>query len=361
MESVGGRSEDPLEIAFTTANSASWAPDLAFTTASARLVDSRSGGAAEFSTMDPVRPTLRDPAKNLQDVPLFSAAQAAEWSISDKDLAILVRRGLILRLDRGWYSTMVAAEPDDLHVLRTTAALHMHGAAAASAHSAVLLHGLPLARTDLTTVELVRAGPGHGQRRRGVRVRSCSGLPTVDVRVPIIGGTAVAVSIPHAIVGTALVNNPLGALVAGDAALHAKRCSPESISAALADARGCHGVARARQILEFLDPRHESSGETLTHWELRQLGWDLVPQWPVRVGRRTFRFDLRVTGEMVAIEYDGRDKMKLSGAQEKLEARQTALEDLGWEFVRVIAEDLEDPPALSARVHEAVLRSRRAA
>ncbi|MBM6546968.1 hypothetical protein JNO54_12585 [Janibacter sp. YIM B02568] len=309
-----------------------------------------------------MEPTLRKAAKGIADVPLFSAEEARAWGISAKDLTILVRRGLILRLDRGWYSTMVAAEPSELHVLRTAAALRMHSGPVAAGHSAVLLHDLPLARADLSTVELARVSDGHGVIRQGVRVRRETGLPNVPVTIPMLGQSARAVDIPSAIVGTALTNNPVAALVAGDGALHSKRCTTQQIDAALAAARGSVGIARARDVLQLLDHRHESAGETLTHWELGRLGWELIPQWEVTLASgRKRRLDLRVKGERVAIEYDGRDKMKLPRAREKLEARQIALEGMGWEFVRVVSEDLDDPVGLHRRVQDAVAASRRAA
>ncbi len=301
-----------------------------------------------------MEPTLRIDPKALGDVPLFSAAQAREWSISDKDLRILVRREQLRRVDRGWYSTRVCATPEEEHVLRTVAALLQHDEAVASHHSAALIHGLPLARADLGTVELTRTRPGHGRTRAGLRVRSAGDVPTVTVEEPLTGRTVRAVDVAHAVVGAALSNNPVAGLVAGDHALREGRCSADEIHEALHRLRLCTGIRVARQALAHLEPRHESPGETLTGWELRQLGWDLVPQWVVVARGRLYRLDFRVRGHLVAIEFDGQVKYTSPEVMQAQQRREDDLRSLGWVFVRITWDDLADPAEVSRRIRAAI-------
>lgn len=297
---------------------------------------------------------MRIDPRDLGDLPLFSAAQAKEWGISDKDLRILVRRGLIRRLDRGWYSTWMSATAEELHLLRTAAALELHGeTVAANRHSALIVHGLPLVRTDLRTVELVRNDGTHGRRREGIRESQGRGVPLTSVRVAALDRELRTVAAAHAIVGTAMSNSPVAALAAGDRALRDGICTHTEMIDALDFARGCSGVARARLALEALDPRHESPGETWTAWELRRLGWDVDAQVEVVAGGKRYRLDFALTTRMVAIEFDGKIKYEQPGALAAQEKRQQDIADLGWVFVRLGWDDLVDPVEVNHRIRAA--------
>ena len=70
-----------------------------------------------------MRPRLRIVPSELGDMPLFSTEEAMERGISRHDLAILLRRRLIWRPARGWYSSRMDARLDEQHILRTAATL----------------------------------------------------------------------------------------------------------------------------------------------------------------------------------------------------------------------------------------------
>lgn len=304
-----------------------------------------------------MEPKLRVDLSTIGSLPFFSRAQAREWGISDKDLRILVRRGLLIRLDRGIYTDRVAGTAEELHVLRSAAALQLHGDTVAAARcSAALLHGLPLVRAELGTVELVQLVGTHGRKRPGVR-ETVGRAPVVEVPVLDIGITARVVDVAHAIAGTAASNNLVAALAAGDHALRLGLCTRQEVEAAVRSMSGQAGVAGARRMLEHLDPRHESPGETLTAWVLRALGWRFEPQHEVVVDGRTYRLDFILCGQPVAIEFDG--EMKYDGDDEEevraaQEARQQALEDAGWSFARLDWGSLADPGEVNRRVLEAL-------
>ncbi|GAB3107899.1 hypothetical protein GCM10027055_04040 [Janibacter alkaliphilus] len=306
------------------------------------------------------RPLISLP--DLGDAPLFSREQARlDGRLSDTDLQTLVRRGHLIRLTRGWYSTRVQAEADELHLLRTVAALRLvDDTVAANAHSAALVHGLPLSRARLDTVELARPRATHGRTRGGMHIGELVDSPEA-VQLADLGVTVATVPVAAAVVGTGMTSGRAAMLVAGDHALRAGACTRDQLGHALERRRGRRGVETAREALPLLDPRHESPGETLTHDALRVRGWRLVPQVPVVVNGRARRIDLGVEGERVAIEYDGRLKYTNGAVLLEEKSREDDLREIGWQFVRVVSDDLDDPQQLDARVRSAVARARRAA
>lgn len=305
-------------------------------------------------------PRVRVDLSYVTDLPLFSTSQAHSWGLSDTDLVTLQRNRTILRLDRGWFTGRVAAPAEERHLLRTAAAVRMHGAGvAATGISALIVHGLATARADLETVEIVRAGPAHGRRRKGVRESLDPDLVTEQVEVRVIGASLPAVPPATAIVSTALSNNPVAAVVAGDEALRTRRCTGADIDHALARAVGRRGIARARSALGQLDARHESPGETLTAWELRPFGWRLVPQVRVVVHGRAYRLDFAVDGLMLAIEFDGALKYTGPEVMEAQERREEDLRSVGWVLVRFGWDDLADPAGMHLRISRAAAQAPR--
>lgn len=308
-----------------------------------------------------MEPRLRIDPTALGDIALFSRRQAREWGISDKDLEILCRRGLLIRVARGWYSTRVGAPADELHLLRVAATLQGLGpTVAATAHSAVLAHGLPVLRTPLEIVELTRPGSTHGRVKGGSRTSVQHETPD-PVWIEAIGRSVRCAPVAAAVIDTALVGTQIGAMVAGDAALRLGRCTTDDLRQAIERRRGCRGVERARAAVALMDPRHESPGETVTHHVFRGLGWDLVPQVEVTVRDRHYRLDLGVEGEQAGVEHDGAGKYDEPGALFAEKRREDDLRSVGWHLVRVVSDDHDDLVRLNQRLRDAVERSRRAA
>lgn len=309
-------------------------------------------------------PKLRVDPSDLGDMPLFSTGQAEERGISRRDLRILVARGLIRRVARGWYSTRMDATEEEEHVLRAVAVLRLQGeGSVACRHSAVLLHGLPLARTDLSVVEVAKVDATHGRTRKGVRVsqlgparRTCT-----EVTVPDIGGTVQVVDPATAIVGVAMTNNPVGALVAGDHALRRQVCTRGQIEAALDLGQGATGIARAREVLSHLEMRHESPGETLTASVLRKGRWAFDPQVEVHARGRRYRLDFALRECRVAIEFDGAMKYTTPEVMTAQLEREAHLRAEGWLVVRFTWEDLMDEGEMLARLDDAVAEAAAAA
>ncbi|WP_068424223.1 hypothetical protein [Janibacter terrae] len=306
--------------------------------------------------MAPTRPRHVD-ISAFQDLALFSTAQAHDAAISGHDLAALVRRELIWRPAPGWYSCRPDATDEERHVLRVAANLRLLGDGAAACRvSAVLLHGMPIARCDLATVEIAVLGAGHGRTRRSVRVSefAAKGADCRLIDVPLVGGRVRVVDPATAIVGMAAANSPSGALVAADHAVRHGLCTVADLEEGLRVRSGTRGVAAARRALAHVDPRYESPGETLTAAVLRLGAWEYDPQVWVRAGGRWYRLDFAVRGLKVAIEFDGEVKYTGPEVMQAQLARQAALEAEGWVFVRIGWADLDDPAILLGRVRDAV-------
>ncbi len=311
-----------------------------------------------------MRPRLRIAPSDLGDMPLFSTAEAEARGISRRDLGVMVRRELIWRVARGWYSSRMAAGPEERHILRAVAVLRLHGdGTAAHRHTAALIHGLPLARTNLSTVEIAKGPPTHGRTGPGLRLSEAD-LEQVGcsaVRLPELDTSVLSVDPATAIVGTALTNNPQGALVAGDHALRLGACTQTQIDAALDAARGSAGVARARETLVHLEPRHESPGETLTAVVLRRSAWNFEPQVQVMAAGHLYRLDFGSHELQLAIEFDGQSKYTGPEVMEAQIVRENNLRAEGWSFVRFGWVDLEDEEEMVRRVSAAAQACRRAA
>lgn len=294
-------------------------------------------------------------------MPLFSTLEAEGRGISRRDLGELVRRGLIWRPARGWYSSRMDADAEERHLIRAVAVLRSQGeGAVAVRHTAAVVLGLPLVKTDFERVEIGKAGSTHGRTAKGVRqsVLDVESAGVVDVPVPDLG-TVRCVAPAWAVVGTAMNNNPLAALAAGDHALRHGLCTRADITAVLDAHRGSTGVARARDHLVHLEPRHESPGETWTAAVLRRSPWDFEPQVRQRAAGRSYRLDFGNEELMLAIEFDGQMKYVSPEVKEAEIAREQDLRAIGWEFERFVWDDFEDEADMLARVaHTAAQRAR---
>ncbi|WP_170236194.1 endonuclease domain-containing protein [Marihabitans asiaticum] len=167
--------------------------------------------------------------------------------------------------------------------------------------------------------------------------------------------TRVLVTDPaHSIVATAMTNNPVSAVVAGDAALRARLVSDADLRSALDTYSGCPGIEAARAAVGVMDRRHESPGETLLADILRQLGWLVTPQFQVRsASGRRYRVDFVLEGHRVVIEFDGQIKYKTPGARAAQERRELDILATGWVVVRIDWGEL-DPAAVDAKVREGI-------
>lgn len=128
------------------------------------------------------------------------------------------------------------------------------------------------------------------------------------------------------------------ALIVADAVLADELCTAEELIEQAAEMRGRKRADRARWIAEHADGRSESPGETWARLVVTQLGYEVIPQFPVHHDNREARLDLLIEGTKTAIEFDGLIKYrKNKEAQVVYEhLREGDLQELGYALVKLI-------------------------
>lgn len=279
---------------------------------------------------------------------VFSAAWARAAGLDSDAVARAVALGRAHPLLRGWYSVRPPADDADWNRLAARAAFLRFGRRAMVSHqSALIWASLPVCYADLRTVHLTRTVAGSSRRRPPLMLhRSVPGVPTGD-RVPL----AIAV------VQAGLVAEPLTALVAADAALHRGKLDRGDLDEALDLLGRSRQIAPVRAILDHADQRIESPGESIAGHRLRQLGWEVEPQFTVETDEGERFADFRITGTRVLVEVDGKVKYRGDEGPEVVfreKRREDAIRRKDWRFVRFVMSELDDLALVERRVQEQV-------
>lgn len=315
---------------------------------------------------------------------VVSTADATSLGIDPSGLRRMVRSGEAKRLIRGWYAVCPpgAERPpwegrDQFetarlsHQLVTAALLRAFGGRAVASHqSALVLHGVPLWRSDLGTVHLCRSATHNSRHRAGAVIH-----PVLEVPPVTAPGGLETVPVAHAVVqvgmrapAPGLAPLPLESLVAADAALHAELITEDDVKAAVEAHTGQSGIPGVRLLLKHADGRHESVGETRLAHTMRVLGYRFTPQVPVEAGGRCWRVDFALDDDPVIVEFDGitkysgglenptPEKLRRAFAAEKW--REDRLRDKGNEVTRFVWPEIDNLRLVERRLDQAVARSR---
>ncbi|WGW10911.1 type IV toxin-antitoxin system AbiEi family antitoxin domain-containing protein [Saxibacter everestensis] len=131
------------------------------------------------------------------------------------------------------------------------------------------------------------------------------------------------------------------------------------------DRRRLRGATQARKAIAFSDGRSESIAETRARIGFRAVGLPApTPQFTVRTGIGTFYPDFVFEDYGVAVEIDGDQKyteLYTSDPFRTVQAerrRHNAIQEVGWEIVRVTWDDLKDPVGIKRRIVMARKRAR---
>ena len=285
---------------------------------------------------------------------VFTHADAASLGISGNDLTALVRQGEIIRIRRCAYvlaQVYAAAKPDEQYRLRVLAVMRTRATPKtglpdrASHHSALALCGISFYRASRTSV-IVESGCGTQRARAGLTLLRQSDAETYrygDVRL---------VSAAAACIQVAARDGFEAGVCAMDSALHLQKCSIE-------DLENCVGLVprgrrmQVRRAIAAADSRTESVGESRTRIILVDAGFSIVPQVEMRDGRDLLgRVDFLVDG-CVVVEFDGLVKYEgIEGqyAIGKEKTREKRIRAQGYEFVRIIWSELDDPVSIVRQV-----------
>jgi hypothetical protein len=301
---------------------------------------------------------------------LVRRADALAGGFSDGELARMVRRGELLRLQRGAYLPAdpgvpnSAAERHRIVIAATVRGLKVPGVV--SHASAAVLHGLPLWKVPVSRVHLIRRPPAGGSGSNRVHLHVTQ-LP--DESVTLVDGMAVT-DLTRTVVDLARTTPFECAVVAADAALASRGTTRSRLIGCLRDMGPGPGTRRASRVVAFADGRSESVGESRSRVLMQRLGLP-VPQLQLTVrrpdgslvGRSDFGWpDTRTLGE-----FDGRVKYGrlLRPGQQPGDAvfeekrREDELRDCGWEVARWTWPDLDKPRRVGDRLQRAFRRGGR--
>lgn len=276
----------------------------------------------------------------------------------------MARSGELDHLRRGAYATPL---PEDLssremHRRMVLATLpQMHEGAVLSHGSAAELHGLPLWPAMTERIHVTRSRSGGARQRRLVQVHCAPLLPDEITEVAGLRVTTVA----RTVLDLARAGRFDQAVAVGDHALR-EGLDPDELARGLALAAHWPGVARARRVVNFLDARAESPGESVSRVRCHELRLP-PPELQVLIaeGDLRARVDFCWKDRRTIGEFDGKVKYGrlLKPGEDAGEAvwreklREDALRELGWQIVRWIWADLHRPEVIRDRLERAFARA----
>jgi very-short-patch-repair endonuclease len=284
---------------------------------------------------------------------VFGIADAERVGVSSDDLTGMVRRSEVYRVRRGAYvlaATYAPALPSERYLLRVKAVLRSRGAEhRASHHSALALLGIETfgARDDVIAME--HRSALRVRTKAGVAVHPWSNGPSWTV------GPFRCVAPATACVQVAAAAGFIPGVCAMDSALRHKRLLLEDLTAAL-PAVPLSRRSLVGRAIAAADALSESVGETRTRIILLDAGFTVRSQVERRdgegfIGRVDFLVD-----DCVVVEFDGLQKYAGLDGHRALAAeksREERLTRLGYEVVRIVWSELEDPAGIVARVRRA--------
>ncbi|BBZ73782.1 hypothetical protein MPRS_48750 [Mycobacterium paraseoulense] len=136
------------------------------------------------------------------------------------------------------------------------------------------------------------------------------------------------------------------ALATLDAALRSGTCKPEHLEDAARGQSGRRGIAAVRDLLGLASPLAESPMESETRLVMIDAGLPppVLQYEVVDLQGRTWRLDFAWPGIRVGAEYDGVDWHSGPEAFLRDRRRLSALQQLGWLVVPIVAEDVRHRP-----------------
>ncbi len=282
------------------------------------------------------------------------------------DLRRLQRGGELIRVRRGAYA--LEDKPDQLIEQRHRrlvlgTAPQLKDGAIFSHGSAAVLHGLPVWPVAVARVHVTRNRRGNGIKRTVVQVH---GAPLDAHEILLIDNMPVT-SLARTVLDLARTWPMTQAVAAGDRALTLGLTRAE-LDAGLVAMERWPGVRAARRVVEFLDVRSESVGESVSRVRLMEEGLPAPePQHEIygSAGQLIARVDFFWEERQTVGEFDGKIKYgRLLKPGQRIEdvifeekLREDAVRDLGLQVVRWIWRDLYRAGVLRERVLRAFARA----
>ncbi len=299
--------------------------------------------------------------------PVASTRQLCVSGLDERVLTAAVRCGVLIRLRRGAYvrgTDWKAAEPWTRDALMIRAHFLSTGGTARYSHvSAARLHQCHV--WNVGALVHVSTGYANSSRSAGPDVRTHRmDLPRADRTTlwSADGSEILTTGIERTVLDCARILPLEQAAVIGDHALR-KGAGIDSMRQLLDRSPVKRGTRRARDLLNVLDGRSESVGETRTRLLIRSFGLNMfIPQVEIPTLAGLFRADFADRGSRVVIEFDGSRKYTdYNPTDEVLIAerrRENALIEEGWLVLRLEWKHLAHPAEVRRRLAVTMDRSR---
>lgn len=299
--------------------------------------------------------------------PVASTRQLGEAGLEARVLTAAVRSGMILRLRRGAYvrsTVWKAAEPWTRDAMQLQAHFESTGGLSRYSHvSAARLHGCHVWNAG----PMIHVATAYSNNLRGagsdVRTHRMDLEPSELATLKIADGREIlATGLERTVLDCARILTLEQAAVIGDHALR-KGASLNNLRRLQDHSPVKRGSRRAMNLLDVLDGRSESVGETRTRLLLRSFGLTVfTPQFEIPTPGGLFRADFADPEARLVIEFDGRGKYSdYRPTDEALLAerrRENALVQEGWLVFRIDWNQLARPVELRLRLLAMMERSR---
>lgn len=291
---------------------------------------------------------------------LISRRQALAAGMSDGEVQRLCRSGKWRRVRAGHYLNAPGREltPTGRHLLLAMATCEaMSDDAVASHCSALVIHGLPTWSLPLERAHMTRNRANGGFIKKHLVLHAAQLEPD---EITLVNGLRVT-TVPRTIIDIARSAGFEPAVAVGDSALRQGLTTARELHEQVMRRR--RGWQQAVRVIEFLDGRSESVGESRSRVVIQQAGLP-APELQARiftddeicVARVDFLFaGMGVIGEFDDVEYrDESASPRLPSPMVVAEQnRVDRLRALGWMVVRWSWADLADPARLARRIRAA--------
>lgn len=292
---------------------------------------------------------------------LLLRREAVAAGYTDRYLSRQIRAGVLVRIRQGAYalaSVWATLSPPDRQLLLAQAVMLQYDDGVALSHgSAALVWGGPAHGLDLENVHLTHFGGGGRQAAGVVHHRGACGVVDISRR----RGHWIT-SPPRTVLDIATAHGVEAGVVAGDDFVHRKLTNGPELRHVASQMDFWPGTLTLRIVLDLIDGRSESVGETLfrllcrrMHLPRPELQKEVIDPGGVFIGRSDFWWpEHGLLGE-----FDGKTKyLRYRREGESIEEavlREKKREDrmrevTGWRMIRFVWADLYQPERTSLRL-----------
>ncbi|TFV83074.1 type IV toxin-antitoxin system AbiEi family antitoxin domain-containing protein [Blastococcus sp. CT_GayMR16] len=295
---------------------------------------------------------------------ILRRADAVTDGFTDAELARMVRRRELIRLQRGAYSQAPTVLPTDgaaRHRLVVAATMRGLRAETVASHaSAAAMHGLPVWGIELGRVHVLRRPPASGSGSARVHLHVAR-LP--EHELTLVDGI-LTTNATRTVVDVARSELFESAVVVADHALASGHTSFGALLECLGRMGPVPGTRRAARVLRFASRFSESVGESRSRVLMHRLRLP-TPDLQVHVlradGSIVGRCDFGWRAHRTLGEFDGKVKYGrlVKPGQEpgdvvfQEKRREDELRDLRWQVVRWTWAELSQPRVLEQRLRRA--------